>query len=396
MRIVCDRVQAFTGDPAKPREWILLARMGVNPSVNRPFDLSEDRADAIVSEFNRRKVDLVIDYEHQTMGGDYSAPNGKAPAAGWVKELRAYSIADDAPDGRTPGIWGRVEWTAEAYDLIASKHYKYLSPVVSIDEESGDVLRLLNAALTNFPALDDAPTVSAKGAAMPEKKKKKVVLVNADGDPPAEGDGGGEPEAPKMRSVEELCGDIAEAVGVEMTGGPEEFLLMLLGMLKAGGGGAAAPMSAPAYKAAIAAKDATITALNETVAKLGSRLDSVEKINTEQDFDGTIKTYLEKGVISNAELKVARPQYVAMFKADRTGFLAILDARPPAVSQGRTPDGGPNTDRATVISKAGVEFEQEIVSSRRVTCTKAEWIANELRMRKMAQLSEDEKRQLVG
>jgi phage I-like protein len=87
-------------------------------------------------------MDLVIDYEHQ---GDTNpeTQTGPIPAAGWIKELVA----------RDDGLWGRVEWTARASELIAKKEYRYLSPVFQ-HLADGTVTRLRGAGLVHRPNLE--------------------------------------------------------------------------------------------------------------------------------------------------------------------------------------------------------------------------------------------------
>ena len=83
-------------------------------------------------------VDLVIDYEHQSLGG------GKAPAAGWIKEL----IHTEK------GISARVEWTEEAAGYLRSREYRYSSPVVLARASDDKAICLQSLALTNTPAID--------------------------------------------------------------------------------------------------------------------------------------------------------------------------------------------------------------------------------------------------
>ncbi|RWE48548.1 MAG: hypothetical protein EOS79_08420 [Mesorhizobium sp.] len=86
----------------------------------------------------------VIDYDHQAIFGAVPGVGGKAPAAGWIKELK---VRDD-------GIYGRVEWTAAAATAIKAKEYRYLSPVFFHEKTSGRVLAIRMAGLTNTPNLD--------------------------------------------------------------------------------------------------------------------------------------------------------------------------------------------------------------------------------------------------
>src|SRR5216683_1020944 len=61
----------------------------------------------------------------------------------------------------TPPIWahlrdgrrrGRVEWTKHGAAALATREYRYVSPVFEHDEK-GAVVRLVRAALTNNPNL---------------------------------------------------------------------------------------------------------------------------------------------------------------------------------------------------------------------------------------------------
>ncbi|MGL6612330.1 phage protease [Aeromonas caviae] len=94
---------------------------------------------AYVAKLNASNVDIVVDYEHSTASG-----NGqKAPAAGWLKEFKEN-------EGE---VWGRVEWTDEATDLLSKKKYRYISPHFNYGEGL-EVLNLWSVALVNSPALN--------------------------------------------------------------------------------------------------------------------------------------------------------------------------------------------------------------------------------------------------
>ncbi len=90
---------------------------------------------------NSDKLDLVLDYEHQTfLTRENGAP---APAAGWIKQL-----INKGKDG----LWGKVEWTTRAKKAIADREYRYLSPVFA--HRQGNILALKGAGLTNLPNLE--------------------------------------------------------------------------------------------------------------------------------------------------------------------------------------------------------------------------------------------------
>jgi len=89
-----------------------------------------------------RRVDYVIDYEHQTL---LARDNGKpAPAAGWFSQMEM----------RADGLYAvDVRWTSAAKAMLAAGEYRYFSPVFSFAPD-GRVLDFSHAALTNVPALE--------------------------------------------------------------------------------------------------------------------------------------------------------------------------------------------------------------------------------------------------
>lgn len=88
-------------------------------------------------------TELMIDYDHQSFLSAVKGVGGRAPAAGWIKELEV----------REDGIWGLVEWTALAARAIKRGEYRYLSPSFSNDK-AGNIHTIFNAGLLNMPAMD--------------------------------------------------------------------------------------------------------------------------------------------------------------------------------------------------------------------------------------------------
>jgi phage I-like protein len=135
IQITCDR--ELTGAP----EWVHLVPAGRTTARDgRTFNVSD--ATAIVGVFQEQQLDLAIDYEHQNDRPD-ARRSGPVPAAGWIKELAA----------RADGIWGRVEWTKRAKELIANREYRYLSPSLLCDKDTRRVMKINGAGLVHRPAL---------------------------------------------------------------------------------------------------------------------------------------------------------------------------------------------------------------------------------------------------
>jgi phage I-like protein len=143
--------------------WILVLPAGRVELVDRPDPLQLDAKSlaALVTAFRSRGVDLVIDYEHQSLQGQ------QAPAAGWIKDLEA----------RGDGLWARVEWTPQAQEYLRNREYRYFSPVLQLDPETRKPQALLQVGLTNVPAIKRLPPLVAKqGAGTPPEATEAVAV----------------------------------------------------------------------------------------------------------------------------------------------------------------------------------------------------------------------------
>lgn len=117
------------------------------------FFVDQESFDAMRAEFVSHGTPLPIDYEHQTLGGEYAAPDGKAPAAGWMESIH-YRPGE--------GVFAMVRWTDRATAMIRSGEYKYLSPVVAVQKDDQKALGLHSAGLTNTPAIEHMDVLAAK------------------------------------------------------------------------------------------------------------------------------------------------------------------------------------------------------------------------------------------
>ena len=129
--IICAAEQvAMDGVP----EEIKILPLGTVHNVHQDFLVDDESCQEIIKQFSNRKIDLVIDYEHQTLF------NVQAPAGGWIKEIRK---GEDA----------KVEWTPKAQEYLRNKEYRYLSPVVNVRKSDGRAVSISSVALTNTPAI---------------------------------------------------------------------------------------------------------------------------------------------------------------------------------------------------------------------------------------------------
>ncbi|MBI4822656.1 MAG: phage protease [Nitrospirae bacterium] len=125
----------ITGIPSE----IQVLPLGSHKTDKGDFILDKESAGAIIEDFNSHQNDMVIDYEHQTLSGK------EAPAAGWIKGL-----VNKGKDG----VWAIVEWTERAREYLKNREYRYLSPVFLKRLSDNKIVRLINAGLTNQPAID--------------------------------------------------------------------------------------------------------------------------------------------------------------------------------------------------------------------------------------------------
>lgn len=185
-----------------PRE-IHILPYGRVETVKGPFEVDDEGMALIIADFLSLRNDMVIDYEHQSLSG------GEAPAAGWIKRLFPVFPGGSRGDGNPPrsaGLWAVVEWTPRAVDYLRNREYRYLSPVFLKTVSDGRVVKLINAALTNQPAIDGMEPV-----------------VNKDNDPhltPVLRGGEGELEKRKEVSMEKLM----ELLGLKADATEEQAL----------------------------------------------------------------------------------------------------------------------------------------------------------------------------
>lgn len=117
-------------------EYIRVLPLGHISSEKGDFLVDNKSFQAMKEHMAHRAVDIVIDYEHQTL------KDMQAPAGGWMKELVL----------KSDGIYARVKWTEKAREYLRNREYRYLSPVVMVRKRDRRALQLHSAALTNTPA----------------------------------------------------------------------------------------------------------------------------------------------------------------------------------------------------------------------------------------------------
>lgn len=125
---------------------IKILPVGLVKSQKGDFIVDKESFDCMHSHFKSRGLEIVVDYEHQTLD------NVQAPAAGWIKDFEFEEGA----------IVAKVEWTSKAKEYLSNKEYKYLSPVVLKRKSDNKAVILHSVALTNTPAIDNMEQIINK------------------------------------------------------------------------------------------------------------------------------------------------------------------------------------------------------------------------------------------
>ena len=197
---LCDRPLDATGGAP---EWVHLfpAAGSIAGHDGRAWSLPDPVA--LVAAFKAKGIDLPIDFEHANDRPEVRATGRPIPAAGWIKELAA----------RADGLWGRVEWTATAREMIGRKEYRFLSPSFLYTPETRTIVALKGAGLVHNPNLALTALASEDPTMTPE--------------PPAQAD-------PAKGAAPDFAAAIAKLLGVPPETGPVELLTLIAERLSKG------------------------------------------------------------------------------------------------------------------------------------------------------------------
>lgn len=147
---------------AEPPSEFRIFAAGKNETTKGTFTFDEAAAKSVMAEYAAHGIDVMLDYDHASLGSDRSPDPAQAgKAAGWFNL-----------EVRRGELWAvNVRWTEPAAAALRRKEWRFMSPAFSTDE-SGRVLSLMNVALTNLPAtrrLEPLMAASARGDGMDPK-----------------------------------------------------------------------------------------------------------------------------------------------------------------------------------------------------------------------------------
>ena len=99
-------------------EWIHLLPAGLIQTGDKRGPYLAANFEQIISESFLHAPKLPIDINHSI---HLRAPKGEeAPAFGWIVAMQA----------REDGLWGKAEWTTAGAELVTSRAYRGISPVI--------------------------------------------------------------------------------------------------------------------------------------------------------------------------------------------------------------------------------------------------------------------------
>ena len=279
-------------------------------STKGDFEVDDRDIAGIIQQFKARRLDLVIDYEHQTLS------DVQAPAAGWIKDLYP---GEDA-------LMARVEWTKKGREYIANKEYRYLSPVVLVKKADQHAAVFHSAALTNTPAITGMFAIINSDALSIEEEEEPRMELSALIELLGLEEGTAEEDV--LKRIKELTQQAAEEGqgGQEGKEGPakegtqlvaNKTVLDLLGL----------PEDARTedVTARIMAFKAGDSALQRRVAEL-------EKQAASQKAEDLVGLAMKDGKLSPAQKEWA----VAYALSDPKGFAKFVEKAPVVVPMGKT------------------------------------------------------------
>lgn len=166
-------LEIASADGNAPPKLIHLMPIGEWYGVNGqgPFRLDRPNADRIVASIKAAKRPLPIDYDHALDLDGGARAGQQAPAAGWFQDAEA----------RDDGIWVHVDWTERGAAAIASREYRFISPVFNNEKATGRVVSILRAGLTNIPNFENLTAIASQtqneGTAVMDEFLKQLIAL---------------------------------------------------------------------------------------------------------------------------------------------------------------------------------------------------------------------------
>ena len=319
-------IYVLTNDIGQCPEDVKILPVGTVNSEKGDFIVDQESYKQMKAEMQRRGIDIVIDYEHQTL------KDVQAPAGGWVKDL-IYT-----PEA----IVAKVEWTPKAKEYLKNKEYRYLSPVVLTRKSDSKAVVLHSLALTNTPAINgmfaivnsvDFNTINTKtgGKEMDLQRIKELLGLPA--------------ETPEEDVMNALIKALEKPKDAPESKPEEEKEVVansvILGLLE---------LPAEAKTEDVTTK---IMALKAGVSRQNQEIQETMERLRQRDADDAVMMALKAGKITSAQKDWAK-EYALK---DRKGFDSFVEKAPTVVPVGKL-----NTTEAPK-TKEKVEVDEFILKA---------------------------------
>lgn len=282
-------------------EWLHLLPAGVVTTQDKRGPYTVGNIEALLAESLKPGDKLVLDENHST---DLAAPNGgQAPARGWFVELQA----------RPDGIWGRVEWTPKGRELVASKEYRGISPVIAHRKDKS-IVAIRRASLTNAPNLEGLTALHSEDYNMDFRKKICAALGLAE---------------------DATDDEIVSAVSKALSAGSEEAVQSALQSalspiatvvgLGADADAAAIITSIDALKEAKKPDSDVVTALQSELVGVTTQLNELRDGVARREAEAFVDGAIAEGRVG---VKPMRDEYIAMHMEDADRAKKLIGAMP--------------------------------------------------------------------
>ena len=274
------------------------------------YRMNAQIAEKVIALASASVNDLPIDYEHQTQ---QAAKNGQpAPAAGWMAGAKFVFRPGE-------GLFAQdVRWTARAKQMLDDDEYRYQSATFLYHPETGDVLAIVGAALTNRPALDGL--TSAQLAALSAQLARQFL--------------------PHLRGRHEpLLKALLEGLGLPETATTEQGVSALATLKsQAAQAGQIAGLTAQIATLKAATPDPTKFVTVEAVAALNTELATLRAQNAQVEIDQVLNQAKADGKVAS---DVVEKTWRDIGKADLAQLKALVDATPanPVLAGKRQTEG---------------------------------------------------------
>ncbi|UTD02526.1 hypothetical protein HRI97_05350 [Treponema socranskii subsp. buccale] len=277
-------------------------------------------AEAIAQKSNEYLPQHIIDENHAT---DLKAPRGEsAPAMGWFTNVRAEE------DG---SVWADAVWTSRGKTALENQEYRYISPVFECDA-SGEIIKIMRAALTNSPNLELQNLNSTQTAPADNPAKENVMK-------------------------KEICA----ALGLPETATDNEVLAAITALKTQANSAQTVDLAAYAPRADLAQMEARAVQAEKTLAEMNAA-----------QLKAKATAAVEKAVADRKIAPASKDAYLAMCATEEglSNFTKIMESSPALIPGGAS--GASGTPPAAE-TQAELNAEEESFC-KAMGYTKEEWL----------------------